>query len=43
MKWSGGKLNVYTEGKVETAVRHEWQVPMKARRSWNELKRAIIS
>ncbi|KAK1682462.1 hypothetical protein QYE76_043310 [Lolium multiflorum] len=40
---SGGKLKIYTEGKEETEARQEWQVPMKARKSWNELKRAMIS
>ena len=42
-KWRGGKLKVYTEGKEETAVRQERQVPIKARKSWNELTRTMIS
>lgn len=35
-------LKVNTGGREESAARQERQVPMKARRSWNELKREII-
>lgn len=35
-------LKVYTGGREESTVRQERQVPMKARRSWNELTRTII-
>lgn len=34
--------NVYTDGKEESAVRQERQVPVKARKSWNELRREMI-
>jgi hypothetical protein len=35
-------VKVYTDGKEEAAARQELQVPVKARRSWNELIRAMI-
>jgi hypothetical protein len=35
-------LKLNAGGREESAVRHERQVLIKARRSWNELRRAII-
>jgi hypothetical protein len=41
-RWRGGKAKVYTDGKEDAAARQERQVPVKARKSWNELMRAMI-
>ena len=35
-------MKVYTDGKDEAAARQERQVAVKARKSWNELMRAMI-
>ena len=36
-----GKVDVYIDGNEEAAERQDLQVPGKARKSWNELRRAM--
>jgi hypothetical protein len=42
-RYSGGMLKLNSDGKEENAARQDRQVLVKARRSWNELRREIIS
>lgn len=41
-RWRGGKLKLNAGGREDSAARQEWEVPIKAWRSSNELMPAIM-